>query len=202
MNQTIETLMDEHRLIEQVLGSLATFAEQLERGQALPREAVARYAAFFKEFADKCHHGKEEERLFVKMNRVGFPPDQGPIAVMLMEHGEGRHHVGALAEIGRGAGPLPAAESQQVVEHARAYIPLLLAHIQKEDRILYPLAMRCISPADFDEMEKSCQAFDREVVGQDAIQRLKALAQELVSQFPPDPQVITEQSGCFVCGGH
>jgi len=28
---------------------------------------------FFREFADQCHHGKEEDRLFVCMNRMAFP---------------------------------------------------------------------------------------------------------------------------------
>lgn len=114
----------------------------------------------------------------------------------------GRRHVGALSEIGRGAGLLQPAEVDEVMQHARAFIPLLLAHIQKEDRVLYPMATQAITPADFDQLEESCAAFDRDVVGPDAIQRLKVLARELIEQFPPDPQFLAQQSGCFARGGH
>jgi hemerythrin-like domain-containing protein len=202
MSITIETLMDEHRLIEQVLSSLATFAEGLEAGQNLPREAVARYGTFFKMFADKCHHGKEEERLFVQMNQCGFPREYGPIGVMLAEHDEGRRHVRALVEIGQQTGPLRLDEARQMVKHARAFIPLLLEHIRKEDNVLYPMALQSIPPATLAQLEESCRAYDSEVVGHDEIQRLKDLAQDLLAQYPPHPGVLESAHACSGCGCH
>jgi len=104
MTQAVETLMTEHRLIEKVLGSLATFSEGLEPGQPGARENVAEYAEFFREFADRCHHGKEEDRLFTVMGDYGFPSDTGPVYVMLQEHELGRSHVRELADVGGGPG--------------------------------------------------------------------------------------------------
>ena len=73
MNKSIEDMMNEHRLIVQVLGSLDTLAHRLREQATVPRQDVARFATFFREFADKFHHAKEEDRLFVKMNECGFP---------------------------------------------------------------------------------------------------------------------------------
>lgn len=53
---------------------------------------------FIRNFADRCHRAKEEDQLFVRMQDRGSPFEGGPIAVMLMEHEEGRRHIGAVAK--------------------------------------------------------------------------------------------------------
>jgi hemerythrin-like domain-containing protein len=52
---------------------------------------------FVRNFADRCHHAKEEENLFPRMEARGVPRDGGPIGVMLFEHEEGRAYVRAIA---------------------------------------------------------------------------------------------------------
>ena len=144
MSKAIETLMNEHRLIEEVLGSLRTFVGQLSSSQAGARPRVAEYAEFFREFADRTHHGKEEDRLFVAMAQHGFPSNGGPVFVMLQEHEIGRAHVRALAEVGGGSGELSDEELETVKSNAESFILMLSAHIQKEDRILFqPPSGRC-----------------------------------------------------------
>jgi hemerythrin-like domain-containing protein len=71
MSRTIAILMKEHRLIERVLGSLETFLDQLSADER-NRADLKNFAEFFREFADRCHHGKEEDRLFVSMTDYGF----------------------------------------------------------------------------------------------------------------------------------
>ena len=100
MEKAIEVLMSEHRLIEQVLGSLETFTSEIEGGLAPEPPLLADYGAFFREFADSCHHGKEEDVLFQRMDERGFPRETGPVAVMLYEHEVGRGHVSALRQVG------------------------------------------------------------------------------------------------------
>ena len=73
------------------LASLQAMAEKLATGGLVARRDVADFGRFFRDFADKCHHGKEEDRLFVKMVEAGFLQNSGPIAVMLSEHDAGRH---------------------------------------------------------------------------------------------------------------
>jgi hemerythrin-like domain-containing protein len=67
MSHAIETLTHEHRVIEQVLGGLERLAEAVARGEAVERSTVKDFAQFFAGFADRCHHGKEEDRLFTAM---------------------------------------------------------------------------------------------------------------------------------------
>ena len=72
MHRTIETLMNEHRVIEQVLAVLEAAAVLDEAGTPVARSRVSELGEFFKGFADTCHHGKEEDVLFRIMSEVGF----------------------------------------------------------------------------------------------------------------------------------
>jgi hemerythrin-like domain-containing protein len=201
MPNAIEILMNEHRVIEQVLGSLETCVARLEHGEDIPREILGGYARFFREFADRCHHGKEEDRLFARMIEHGFPKEHGPIAVMLAEHVEGRSHVGAISGIGSGEGPLQPAERREIALRGRAYIPLLRAHIQKEDQILYPMALQRLPASVTKELASEFEIFENEVMGAGAHEELHVLAHRLVEAYPPDPEEMRRAEAVSGCCG-
>ena len=181
MSQIIETLMHEHRVIEEVLGALGSLAGD----DALERETVADFARFFRDFADHCHHGKEEKQLFVALVDAGVPREQGPIAVMLAEHEQGRAHVRALAALGAGYGPLSAEERKLFTVHASEFVFLLRNHISKENGVLYPMAEARLSPSTLVDLAARCEAFERDVVGAGKHEQLHALADKLVAAYPP-----------------
>jgi hemerythrin-like domain-containing protein len=199
MKDAIETMMNEHQLILQVLASLMTLTEQLEEGTTVPRQDVAGFATFFRCFADKIHHGKEEDRLFVKMTECGFPREYGPVGVMLSEHTAGRTHVRMLTEIGERSGPLTPEEIHQITFYSREYVTLLVAHIQKEDNVLYPMAQQAIAPEDLASLDAECDAFERDTVGSGEIQRLTNLAAQLIQQYPADLESLGTISACSGC---
>ena len=184
-SKAIDMLMDEHQVILKVLGSLETLADALEKGEQVERGTVKKYAEFLRNFADQCHHGKEEDRLFVKMIEHGFSKKDGPLAVMLHEHETGRTHVRALMAIGEKSGPLSAAESQEVIKHARSFADLLQSHIVKEDRVLYGMAENVIPAPELKKMAEDFEKFELEVTGEGAHEKWHALAQELIKAYPP-----------------
>jgi len=186
VQKAIAMLMDEHRRIEQVLGSLEGFAAAVAGGLDSDRARVGRYAAFFRGFADACHHAKEEDVLFQRLVERGFSRETGPVAVMLYEHEVGRAHVAALRRVSEGSGTLSAVEAQQVVHEAASFVPLLRAHILKEDRILYPTALRVLSGPELEEMAAAFAGFDRAQREDGTWDRLQSLADELLAAFPPD----------------
>jgi hemerythrin-like domain-containing protein len=63
----IEILIDEHRQILRVLEHLEEGADRLDSGDDIAAEFFLDAAEFVAGFADKCHHGKEEDILFVAM---------------------------------------------------------------------------------------------------------------------------------------
>ncbi len=85
-----DILMSEHRVIERVIAALEIAARRLQSGQEVRPGFFLEAADFIKGFADGCHHRKEEGVLFKALSANGMPAGQGPLAVMLNEHEQGR----------------------------------------------------------------------------------------------------------------
>lgn len=132
----IQLLMDEHRVIERVLNGLESFSEKPEGTKSPLKD----YVVFLREYADRLHHGKEEDILFDQMVKNGFPKEGGPIAVMLMEHDQGRAYIRALTDLAERERVWTPEDRGLLHKHGTEYVNLLRAHIQKEDQILYPMA--------------------------------------------------------------
>ncbi|MGC8837510.1 MAG: hemerythrin domain-containing protein [Anaerolineae bacterium] len=135
-----EQLMEEHRAIQTMLGILSGACRRLEAGEAVDPDDLEQMLEFIQVFADRCHHGKEEDLLFKAMEEAGVPREGGPIGVMLLEHDQGRQFVRGMREaLALYRSGHPRARSA-FVHNARSYVTLLSQHIYKEDNILYPIA--------------------------------------------------------------
>jgi hemerythrin-like domain-containing protein len=184
MSKPIEILMDEHRLIEQVLGSMGAFMSALPPADEQARKTVGEYARFFRLFADQCHHGKEEDLLFEALKRQGMPAEAGPLAVMMHEHESGRALVRELAAISEGEGGLTEDEQQRARTAAAQFIALLSAHIQKEDNVLFPAADRMLSSDTVAELKGQFDAFERRQMDEGLHESMRRLAESLVGSYP------------------
>jgi hemerythrin-like domain-containing protein len=175
--------MEEHRLIEKVLAALETCVARAGSGQEIDRSDIAGFAEFFREFADRCHHGKEEDRLFPLMEARGFSPDQGPTAVMREEHVTGRKLIGFMDEAIDGASKGQERNLRAFVESATAYVAMLREHIQKEDHCLFPMADQALTPADQQALFESFEGFEREELGGGVHERYLRVADRLAERF-------------------
>ena len=120
--KSVERLMAEHELIERGLSLLEDAIIKIEDGQALPDGFPEWVVRFFQQFADQCHHAKEEDVFFPVLKQRGIPEKGGPIGVMLHEHVLGRDCVGRMREASQ-AQPF---DSRKFAEAAKQYVPLLL----------------------------------------------------------------------------
>jgi hemerythrin-like domain-containing protein len=163
-----EVLVKEHEIICKVLDAAERVAGRIEKSGEVPVGKVRQIMSFVREFADGCHHAKEENHLFVQMNRHGMPMEQGPIAVMNHEHDLGRGFMKALGaaldRVERGDKSATAA----VVENMLGYVELLRAHIFKENNILFPMADHLLPDATQAELS---EAFDRVDSDADALRK-------------------------------
>ena len=161
MDHPIETLKQEHRVIERGLDSLDELCRSLSTSDPAIRARLGELVRFFREYADRLHHAKEEDMLFSAMADHGFSPDSGPVFVMLAEHDIGRRHVRHLREIAGGEGPLTRSEVDRIRENATSFTTLLREHIQKEDNVLYPAAVQVLPETILSEMATAFVEFDR-----------------------------------------
>jgi hemerythrin-like domain-containing protein len=198
----IETLMNEHRLIETVLDAVVAFADEVRRKGTTEKEELGRFVEFIGGFADACHHGKEEGVLFQAMVEHGFPRDGGPIAVMLHEHDEGRAFVGVLKARAEQPAAWTDADRQEISDAAFGYAHLLRHHIQKEDGVLYPMAEQHLPPDALEAVSADCERFEAEKIGSGEHEKFHALAESLVARYAstthPQPPAGPHRAGC--CG--
>jgi len=177
-----EILMNEHRLIEKVLSVVDRMADlALQRGTLDPQKA-AQAIDFIRTFADKCHHAKEEDVLFVRMEAVGFPRDNGPIAVMLHDHDSGRAFVRTMAGVVEDAARGDGDALRTFADNAHRYTEMLREHIQKEDKILYPMADQSFDKNDQAELLAAFERADNQA-GAGIHEKYVDLASTLSSQY-------------------
>jgi len=177
----IEILKHEHQLILSVCDAATRESRRLSAGGTLDADRVERMVDFIRTFADRCHHAKEEDLLFVRMGERGFPVEAGPVAVMLHEHEAGRAHVRAIADALPRAAEGDAGATREVATHLLAWADLLRSHIDKEDNVLYPMAERALTAEDMAGLADSFERVERDEIGAGVHDKYAALARELTS---------------------
>jgi hemerythrin-like domain-containing protein len=153
-------------VFEQVLDSLDSLARAAAEQKTVERKTVASFVDFFRDFADRCHHGKEENHLFVELGKHGMPENSGPVGVMRQEHETGRALVREMALLGQGDKPLEAEEKGRLSRVAATFSEHLRMHIQKEDQILFPMARQVLPPSVLRDLGDRFQDFERDEMGE------------------------------------
>jgi len=177
--EATEILKHEHRAIETVLDALDKAAEALKEGREVPASIFADGLDFIRNFADRCHHGKEEHRLFPLFAERGLGTHGGPIQVMLIEHEQGRSYV---REAAAWYGKWAEGDKQAGISMANAlqsYIELLREHIYKEDNILYPMGNRMISPEDDQMLVAQFEEVEEQEMGPGVHEKYHAMIEKL-----------------------
>ncbi|RMD97931.1 MAG: hemerythrin [Deltaproteobacteria bacterium] len=182
-----EILTAEHHVIEAVLRVLRRIVEETTQKGSLDEGAAQEAIDFFRNFADHCHHSKEEERLFPAMEAHGFPRQAGPIAVMLHEHVMGRECVKGMAESLHGAATGDPQRRSAFQQHAQAFIDLLHAHIEKENSILFRMADQALSETAKAELLEEFRRVESEAGGKrhrTYLERARGLCERYGVEFP------------------
>jgi hemerythrin-like domain-containing protein len=126
---------------------------------------VGNVVEIIRNFADGLHHAKEENIFFPALGEKGFSAQQGPVAVMLHEHVQGRDFVRGIADnldlLKKGNKEAIAGIKQNML----GYADLLVNHISKENNILFRMADKVLSAEEqsilftkFEEIEKNLPA--------------------------------------------
>jgi hemerythrin-like domain-containing protein len=172
-----EALKHDHRVIEKMLAVL----EKLTQSPAEPLETWEKVVDFIRNFADRCHHLKEEKILFPALEERGVPRQGGPIGMMLLEHEEARAYVRGMAdglELAKGD---PEAATPIIFGNAEAYLRLLRQHIDKEDDILFEMADEALTPEEQKKLLREFEEHEAKEIGSGVHEKYLKIAEELES---------------------
>ncbi len=180
--EATDILMDEHRLIEHVLGALERRALSLQQGTAVRIEFFLDAVDFIRNFADGCHHRKEEGALFPAMIEAGIPKENSPIAVMLGEHEQGRIFNRGMEKAAKAIQTGGTGDREDLIRNALGYVALLRQHIRKENEILFPMAERVIPPAAQGKLAAEFERIEREETGAGVHEKYHAMAEAMAEE--------------------
>lgn len=178
-----DLLTEEHRVIESMLSSLEAGVNQLENGYPVRPEFFLAATDFMRGFADGCHHAKEEDVLFRRMEEHGITTQGCPLGVMLAEHEAGRQYTRALRSAAEAIKAGDPSGRQRAIMSSRSYINLLRLHIYKEDNILFPMADHVIPAEQHPLVWEGFEHVEKFETGEDVHEKYLALAKALEEEI-------------------
>ena len=161
----IGPLMREHRLIERLVQLLEGELRWMDEEKTVEPGFIEVAVDFFRTYADRTHHGKEEDILFKQLAEKKLTPELKKIMDELIgEHAQARKMVSTLSRAG--------AEYRQGESGAMGEIKALLKelagfyprHIEKEDKHFFYPVMEYFTKGEQDSMLQEFWEFDRRMI--------------------------------------
>jgi hemerythrin-like domain-containing protein len=178
----IGPLMIEHRLIERMIDLVGKESTRIAREGEVDPVFIDTAVDFIRTYADRAHHGKEEDILFRELAGKDLSEEhQQTMDELVHEHVMARQTTGELVEAKERylQGDEDALET--VVETLDALAAMYPSHIRKEDQDFFIPVMAYFSEAEQDVMLDEMWEFDRDMIHEryeDMVEELEAVTED------------------------
>ncbi len=157
-------LMIEHRLIEKMIAILKSGLAEIEAKKTFNPSFIEKAVDFFRTYADRTHHGKEENILFKVLAEKKMSVEHKAILdELIREHVFARQKVKDLQEAARRSSK-NAGALKDVIDSIRTLTSFYPAHIQKEDKRFFLPVMEYLAETEKNRMLKDFEEFDRKMI--------------------------------------
>jgi hemerythrin-like domain-containing protein len=153
----LKIMTEEHETILRAIGVLERAADKLRAGESDISDIFPELIDVIKDYADRCHHGKEEMALFpLAMKSAG----NGAMVVsnLLVDHEKGRIFVRALE------GSYDRKDKDGIMSSAYGYASLLKMHIMKEDAV-FPVWINNLPDRKKEELSERFEEIEEQTIG-------------------------------------
>ncbi|SHH33693.1 hemerythrin domain-containing protein [Clostridium grantii] len=180
--KSIEIMVHEHKYIKRMLKVTRKACSKVLNNEDIEYNEFFNVIDFIKNYADKHHHGKEENFLFNKMEE-----ELGPIGYklirngMLVEHDLGRLYIRQLEEAVNKVISEDNEAKLDLIANAISYTDLLNRHIDKEDSVIYTYAEKNLCEKSRNEIETAC--LDYEENNTEIAKKYIALLEKMEKEF-------------------
>lgn len=158
-------LMIEHRLIERMVGLLEGELNAMKAATDVNTELISIGVDFFQMYADRTHHGKEEDILFEGLrDKPLSDAEQGMMRRLVQEHIWARQAVGKLSAANDRYRRGDAAALYTMTYELGKIVQFYPEHIEKEDKHFFIPVMEYLTPAQQQAMLNRFWEFDRAMI--------------------------------------
>jgi hemerythrin-like domain-containing protein len=161
----IGPLMIEHRLIERMIGLLRKETHAIGEKGEVNLDLIDSAVDFFRTYADRCHHGKEEHILFRDLTKKKISPEHKRIMdELIQEHRFGRESVGKLVSATERYDQDGRDALNEIMGLLKQLVEFYPAHIEKEDKHFFIPCMEYFDKGERDAMIQEFEVFDRNLI--------------------------------------
>lgn len=157
----IGELMIEHRLIDRMLKLMRVELDRIGAYGRVDLELIDAFVTFIKEYADICHHGKEERILFARLVEKPLPTDMKRLVNdLIQEHRFVRNLTNELVRAkDRYVDGEPEGKAG-IISSINSIVEFYPRHVEKEEKHFFMPAMGYFSAAERDTMLHTFLEFD------------------------------------------
>jgi len=165
MVMPIGPLMIEHRLIERMIALMRKELERLEKENTSNLDFIDTAVDFIRKYADRCHHGKEEDILFRELKKKDLESEhKRTMEELIEEHKRAREItvklVAAKVELVKGSQQ----DKKFIIEYMKQLVEFYPKHIEKEDKRFFRPIMKYFSQKEQDALLQEEYEFDKNFI--------------------------------------
>jgi len=158
-------LMIEHRLIERMLSVIRIALSRIESKQDIDPIFVDIAVDYIRIYADRTHHGKEEDILFRELrNKSLSTEDQKIMDELIYDHVLGRQTTKELVSANNRYRTGEETAFTDIVSKLKALIEFYPKHIEKEDKKFFPSSRSYFTDEEDQTILKEFYEFDRKMI--------------------------------------
>jgi len=158
-------LMIEHRLIERMLAIVRNILVQIGSEHRVDPVTIDAVVDFIRMYADRTHHGKEEDILFRALERKHlFADDRQIMTELIAEHVFGRETTKTLVDANARYRDGDDHALTEIAESLHTLDDFYPRHIEKEDKVFFPSSRVYFTDAEDQAMLREFYEFDRKMI--------------------------------------
>ena len=178
----IGPLMIEHRLIEKMINVMKGQLDHIQTGNSVSSPLIETITDFIRAYADRCHHGKEEDILFRELAKKTISSEHKRIIEQLLEeHTKGRKLTKTLVEANQKYKQGDQKALPVITDCLHALVTFYPKHIETEDKHFFLPIMAYFTKEEKDSMLAEGYEFDSNLLHEE----YQKIVKETEHAFPP-----------------
>jgi len=171
--------MIEHRLIERMIALLKREHERLSKENRADTRFIDQAIDFIRTYADRCHHGKEEDILFKRLTEKNLSPEHLDIMEGLVkDHAHARSLTSKLADANKRYAEGDEKALDEIKKKLEELVAMYPPHIEKEDEHFFLPCMEYFSNDEKRDMLEQFVEADRKLIHETYDKLVKKLEKE------------------------
>ena len=172
-------LMIEHRLIERMIQQIQKVLKKIAATNEVDPLFIDIAVDFIRTYADRTHHGKEEDILFRDLQKKDLSNDDRRVMNELVkEHVFGRQTTKKLIEANSRYRNGDKSALTDIIGQLRTLVDFYPKHIEKEDKVFFPASRAYFTEQEDQAMLDEFWEFDKKMIHEKYKSVIEALEKE------------------------